>query len=196
MNEAQTIPAVTFVPGMFCWWEVVTTDLTSAKAFYSNLFGWEYKENPISEDQVYVMYNIDGQDVGASYQLTKDMLEQGVHPHWSVYIATDDVDAATTKADELGGTIIMAPFDVFDVGRMSVIQDPTGAVFALWQAKAHPGAQRINSINAVCWNELLTRDASKAGAFYSWLFGYGLRPTTWVWGLTRRSWTARPFAAV
>lgn len=64
-------------------------------------------------------------------------------------------------------------FDVFDVGRMAVVQDPTGAVFALWQPGKHAGAGVVNVPNSFCWNELATPDTGKAGDFYTGLFGWG-----------------------
>ena len=64
------------------------------------------------------------------------------------------------------------PFDVGPNGRMAIIQDPTGPVFAVWQAKAHPGAGVYRDIGALCWNELGTNDTEKAGDFYTTLFGW------------------------
>ena len=58
---------------------------------------------------------------------------------------------------------------------MAMIQDPTGASFALWQAKGHPGVGRIGEPGAMCWNELLTRDVERAAEFYTGLFGWGVR---------------------
>jgi predicted enzyme related to lactoylglutathione lyase len=64
------------------------------------------------------------------------------------------------------------PFDVGPNGRMAVIQDPTGPAFAVWEAKAHPGAGVYREIGALCWNELGTTDTQKAGDFYATLFGW------------------------
>ncbi len=76
-------------------------------------------------------------------------------------------------AKELGATLLKEPFDVMTVGRMAVVQDPTGAVFALWQARTHKGAGVVNVPNSFCWNELATPDTEKAGDFYAGLFGWG-----------------------
>ena len=66
----------------------------------------------------------------------------------------------------------MGPMDVMDVGRMAVIQDPTGAVFAVWQARAHAGYGVVGEPGSVCWHELMTRDAPAAKVFYRDVFGY------------------------
>jgi predicted enzyme related to lactoylglutathione lyase len=118
------------------------------------------------------MLNLDGKDVGALYRLTAEMTLNGVPPHWLSYASVKNADEAAAKAKELGGTLMKEPFDVFDVGRMSVIQDPTGAVFAVWQAGTHKGAAVYNVPNSFCWNELATPDTKKAGDFYSGLFGW------------------------
>ena len=122
---------------------------------------------------VYTMLKRDGKDVGALYKMDKEMTSQGTPPHWLSYVSIANVDESTKKAKELGATILKEPFDVFDVGRMSVIRDPTGAVFALWQAGTHAGASAVNVPNSFCWNELATKDTKKAGDFYSGLFGWG-----------------------
>ena len=64
------------------------------------------------------------------------------------------------------------PFDVMEAGRMAVIQDPTGAVFMLWQPNKHPGAGLVNEPVSLCWNELLTRDPDAATTFYTSMFGW------------------------
>ncbi len=165
-------PALSHAPGTFCWWEIITSDLERSRSFYSELFGWSYTENPIGEGRVYVSFQQEGHDVAATYELTPEMKAQGGRPHWFSYIATEDARATTEKVREHGGTVMMEPFDVFDLGSMAILQDPTGAVFAIWQAKAHPGAGLVGEVNTVCWNELATRDAATATAFYRDVFGY------------------------
>ncbi len=72
--------------------------------------------------------------------------------------------------------LISSPFDVGASGRMSVMQDPVGAVFAAWEPGDEIGAQRVNQHGTLCWNELITMDAQVAGTFYSTLFGWSLEP--------------------
>ena len=71
-----------------------------------------------------------------------------------------------------GGTLVKEPFDVMDVGRMAIIQDPTGAVLEVWEPKKHIGAKILNEPGALCWSELTTRDPKAAEAFYTKLFGW------------------------
>ena len=85
--------------------------------------------------------------------------QEGMPSHWTTYLASDDVDATAGKVREAGGTVLMDPFDVFDSGRMTVAQDPTGAVFGIWQAGEHHGAELANEPGSFTWNEVQTPDA-------------------------------------
>jgi uncharacterized protein len=173
MTEARMQETVEYAPGTFCWVELGTTDGQAAKRFYTELFDWSFVDNPVGPDMVYTMLKLDGKDVGALYPLSKDMTSQGIPPYWLSYVSVANVDESTAKARSLGGTILKEPFDVFDVGRMAVIQDPTGATFALWEPRKHTGAGVTNVPNSFCWNELATKNTNEASNFYSKLFGWG-----------------------
>jgi uncharacterized protein len=166
-----------FAAGAPCWFELATTDQNAAKQFYSELFGWSADDTPIGNDEFYTMFRKAGKDVGAAYSLMPDMREAGIPPHWMIYFATQDADLAVAEARRLGATIRQPAFDVFDYGRMAVCEDPTGAVFSVWQAKNHKGAAAINEESAVCWTELVTRDIPAAREFYSNLFGWIVKPS-------------------
>jgi uncharacterized protein len=173
MTEARMQETTDYAPGTFCWVEAGTTDGEAAKKFYTELFGWDFTDSPIGPGKVYTMLKLDGKDVGALYEMPPEMTSAGVPPHWMSYVSVASADETAAKAKELGATLMKEPFDVFDVGRMAVIQDPTGAVFALWQAGTHKGAAVVNVPNSFCWNELATPDTAKAGDFYTSLFGWG-----------------------
>ena len=172
MTEAKMQESVEYKPGTFCWVELGTTDGEAAKKFYTQLFSWDFTDNPIGPSGVYTILKQNGKDVGALYQMPEEMTSHGVPPHWMSYVSVANADDSAAKAKSLGATLMKEPFDVFTMGRMAVIQDPTGAVFALWQPGTHPGAGVVNTPNSLCWNELATKDAAKAGEFYSGLFGW------------------------
>jgi uncharacterized protein len=162
-------------PGSFSWAELGTSDTKAAKGFYGGLFGWTANDMPMGPDQVYTMLEISGKPVGAMYSLDKNMREMGIPPHWMLYVTVANADETAARIAGLGGKVMKEPFDVFDAGRMAVLQDPTGAVFCLWQANKHIGAQRIDEVNTLCWSELLTTDKTKALEFYSKLFGWTMK---------------------
>lgn len=158
--------------GSFCWIELATTDQKAAKDFYSSLFGWSPQDSPIGPNEFYTLFKLEGRDAAAGYTLRADQKAQGVPPHWMPYIAVESADKAADTAKQLGGTVVMAPFDVMDLGRMAVIHDPTGAHFCLWQAKRNTGIGVSGVAGTLCWADLSTPDAKRASAFYSGLFGW------------------------
>jgi uncharacterized protein len=172
MSEARMQEAPEYKPGTFCWVELGTTDGAAAKTFYTQLFGWNFEDYPMGPDGVYTMLKLDDKEVAALYELMPDMRAQGIPAHWLSYVSVTDVDESAAKAKAEGATLLKEPFDVMTVGRMAVVQDPTGAVFALWQAKDHKGAGIYNVPNTFCWNELGTNDTQKAGEFYSNVLGW------------------------
>jgi uncharacterized protein len=169
--------------GTFSWTDLGTSDLDAAKAFYSGLFGWEFEDLPIPDGGVYTMARLEGRTVAALYAAT-----QGP-PAWLSYVTVDDVDATTVRALELGASAISEPLDVMSAGRMAVLSDPTGAVFALWQPRENIGAEMVNAAGALTLNQLNTHDPESARAFYSALFGWRIEATpgtdTPYWGIFR-----------
>ena len=145
--------------GSFCWIELATTDQTAAKKFYGAIFGWTPNDMPMGPNEFYTIFRLDGRDAAAGYTLRADQVAQHVPPHWMLYIQVDNVDASAAKVPQLGGKIIVAPFDVMDAGRMAVIQDPTGAYFCLWQPNRNTGIGIASVHGTLCWADLSTPDA-------------------------------------
>jgi len=125
---------------------------------------------PAGPGMTYSMAYLDGKDVAALYGMGRH--QQGLPPHWNSYISVDNADEAAAKARELGGSVLGEVMEVMEAGRMAMVQDPTGAIVALWQPKEHIGAKLANVPGAFCWNELATRDAKIAGDFYTNLLGW------------------------
>lgn len=105
-----------------------------------------------------------------------DMLAQGVPPHWMLYVCVDDADTTTQKARDAGGNVVNGPFDVGTFGRMSIIADPTGAHFGIWQAKTHTGTEIAGVPGTFGWADLMTRDPATASKFYEAVFGWTFEP--------------------
>lgn len=164
---------VSLKPGMFTWTDLSAPDPAKLKPFYTELFGWEATDLPAGEMGTYTMFAVDGKDVAGLGSQPPGQQEQGMPPMWSSYVLVDDVDATSQRAGELGGQVMMPPMDVMDSGRMSVVQDPTGGVVCLWEARSHQGAALFNQQGAMTWNELATRDAGAAADFYRDLLGWG-----------------------
>lgn len=167
MGERTSYP-----PGTFSWTDLGTNDFAGAKVFYSELFGWELEDMPAGGGMVYSMARLDGSYVAAVYEQDEKQRSQGIPPNWMSFITVDEIEACTSEADRLGGAVLSQPFDVLDSGRMSLVSDPTGAMFAMWQPGKHIGAQLVNVSGALTMNELNTRDVPAAKEFYRSLFGW------------------------
>jgi hypothetical protein len=162
-------------PGTFCWPELATTDAASAKALYGALFGWTFEDQPAGPGATYTIAKLAGKDVAALYELEEAERAQGVPPHWNSYAAVANADDAVARVRVLGGSVVAAPFDVAEKGRMAVVKDPQGAALCLWEARAHPGAQLVGELGSLCWTELATNDTAAAGHFYASLFGWAVK---------------------
>ncbi|HET6151416.1 MAG TPA: VOC family protein [Marmoricola sp.] len=165
--------------------ELTAADPASGAAYYADLFGWEITEMPLPEEAgggSYRQGQLEGDTVcGISGQ----MPELAGHPaFWGVYLAVDDIDAATAKVEAAGGKVEAGPFDVMDAGRMSAIQDPTGARVNLWQAGASIGTERANEPGTPIWNELVSPDVPTALAFYAEVVGMGSESSELMAGYT------------
>jgi predicted enzyme related to lactoylglutathione lyase len=154
-------------PGTFSWTDLATSDVDRAKAFYTGLFGWQYDDQPIPGDGVYSMVVTDGKAVCAL-----SAAQPGMPDVWTSYVTVTSADDAAAKARDAGGTVMMEPFDVLDAGRMALIQDPTGAVFAVWEARRSIGAELVNVPGSLTLNQLNTPDPETALAFYADVFGW------------------------
>ncbi len=165
-----------YTPGTFCWVDLTTSDQSAAKRFYGDLFGWESDDRPMGGDAVYSMMLKDGLEVGAIATQPEQQQQAGAPPAWNCYISVDSADAALERAKQLGATVHAPAFDVFESGRMGVIQDPQGAYVLVWQPKEHIGAAWVNAPGALSWNELASPDIEASGKFYSDLFGWTLEP--------------------
>ena len=165
-----------YSPGTFSWTDLATTDQDGAKQFYGQLFGWSVVDFPIDENTTYSMMQIDGKDVAAISPQPQQQRDAGVPPLWNSYVTVDSADAAADRAQKLGATVHAPAFDVMDVGRMAVIQDPQGAHFMVWEPKQHIGASLVNARGALTWNELASPDVEGSADFYRELFGWHIEP--------------------
>jgi uncharacterized protein len=120
----------------FCWADLATADAAAAKSFYGGLFGWNVQDRRSGGGRFSTFAHRDA-PFASLYQLTRRQIGQGVPSHWTPYLSTRSVDATAAKAADLGGQIIVPPHDVTGFARISLISDPTGALFGLWQEQRH-----------------------------------------------------------
>jgi predicted enzyme related to lactoylglutathione lyase len=159
-----------YIPGVPCWIDTSQPDPDAAVAFYSDLFNWEFEDvMPPESGGKYFIGRIRGGDVAAVGSLPEGAPPQAM---WNTYVWVESADETAAKVAEAGGKALAAPFDVMDAGRMAVFADPEGAVFSVWQANRHKGAQVVNEPGSLTFNGLNTRDVESAKAFYGAVFGW------------------------
>jgi predicted enzyme related to lactoylglutathione lyase len=159
-----------YIPGVPCWVDTSQPDPEAAVAFYSSLFGWEFEDlMPPGSHGSYLAARLRGGDVAAVSSIA-----EGAPPiaMWNTYIWVQSADETAAKVVDAGGTTLAEPFDVMDSGRMAVFADREGAVFCVWQANEHKGAQIVNETGSLNFNGLSTRDADGAKSFYGAVFGW------------------------
>ncbi len=154
--------------GTPCWVDLGVADIAKAGEFYSGLFGWEVQAGA-AEAGGYAICLKGGRPVAG---LGPKEGPPGEAPYWTTYLATSDADGTAAKVRAAGGKVLAEPMDVMDAGRLAIAADPAGAVFGLWQARAHAGAGIANEPGALSWNENMSRDFDGNKAFYHAVFGY------------------------
>jgi uncharacterized protein len=158
--------------GQFVWYELMTANIESAKAFYASVVGWGTRGASMP-GPAYNLFTVGNAPVTGIMNLPEDARAAGVTPHWLGYVGVDDVDAAVDRIKQLGGAVHVAPTNVPNVGRFSVVADPQSATLALVKG-LKPGQERADLFTPghVGWHELLAADWEKAFAFYGELFGW------------------------
>ncbi|MBI3771809.1 MAG: VOC family protein [Gammaproteobacteria bacterium] len=114
--------------GAFSWNELLTTDVTRAKAFYGELLGWTL-EDIKSNGMDYTIAKAGETQVGGIMAIPTQA--KGMPPAWGAYVTVDNVDALIPRVEKLGGKICAPPMEIPGLGRFMVIQDPQGAVLSL-----------------------------------------------------------------
>ncbi len=155
--------------GTPCWFDVMVDDLDAARAFYSDLLGWDIPPGD-SAMGGYAAAMKDGRAVGGVMPKTPDMA--GVPSVWMTYFAAADIEATTSAAKAAGATFMVESMDIATNGRMSWGTDPVGAAFGLWQAGTMIGVEVWDETGVPCWAELHTKDSVRAKAFYTAVFGF------------------------
>lgn len=171
------MPKVTrHAPGTPSWADLATADDGGAVTFYEALFGWTDDPQEVGTGTFYHMLRLDGQAVAGVYQQGEEEKAQSIPPHWNTYFTVDNVDEAAQKAMDAGATVLMEAADVFEAGRMAVIQDPQGAVFSVWQPNQHIGSEIVQEPGAIMWVELVTTDTDQAAEFYKKVLPVEIEP--------------------
>ncbi len=159
--------------GRFVWYELMTTDMEAAKAFYTKVVGWGAQDVSMP-GMAYTLFTVGGASVSGLMGLPEDAKEIGEKPSWIGYVGVDDVDAAAERIRRLGGAVHVPPRDILDVSRFSVVADPQMATLALlqWLRPRQEQPADFSAPGRIRWHELLAANWETAFDFYGELFGW------------------------
>jgi hypothetical protein len=155
------------------WVDLMAPDIEAARSFYHALFGWEYDIGG-PEYGGYTTARAGARTAAGMSAPPPDM--PPMPSAWSLYFATDNIEADIARAVELGATVLFPTMVVGTFGSMAALVDPTGAPFSFWQAGSHIGAEVINEPGAPAWYELYSPDVKRSREFYSALLGAAADP--------------------
>ena len=158
-------------PSGFVWYELFTTDLDAAKAFYSAVVGWTVHDSGMGGPR-YEIFGSSGIDVGGMMSWTS--VGESHPTSWMAHIHTSDIDAEAAAVEADGGGILRPPSEIPGVGRFSVVHDPQGAGYMLFQPNGTETPPRLSppAAGSVGWHELGTTDWEKAWDFYAGHYGW------------------------
>jgi len=160
-------------PASFAWYELLTTDVAAASAFYGKVVGWGAKDAS-TPDLAYTVLAAGDVPLGGLMELPEEGRRLGATPRWVGYVAVDDMDATATQIRRRGGAVLLPPTDS-NIGRISVVADPQRATFALVSGLTYGQRQQPGGLDEpgrVGWHELLAEDRNKIFDFYGELFGW------------------------
>jgi predicted enzyme related to lactoylglutathione lyase len=165
--------------GDFVWHDLLTEDLPNAERFYGELFGWTFTETEVPG---YSLIEYRGRPIGGIVD-TATRNSKVNESQWVSVLSILDVDAAVDAVRASGGAVHVRPTDLPGRGRLAVVSDPRGALFALLRTTTGDPPDRKVEIGDWMWTELWTLDLEASAAFYSELAGYELEQRTILEGI-------------
>jgi hypothetical protein len=153
------------------WYELMTTDMKAAEAFYRDVVGW--KTAPFEgTGQPYTMFKRGG-DLSTGGVMTKPP-EVKAPPFWAMYIGVPKLEEAAAKITKLGGKAHTEVISIPKVGRMQMFMDPQGAAFYIFEptSEDQPRPEAAPEMGEASWHELMTTDWKAAMKFYEEMFNW------------------------
>ncbi|WP_309602647.1 VOC family protein [Sphingomonas sp.] len=168
--------------GSFIWYELMTPDPDSSKAFYDAVVGWTIEAQssaPGGAIDYRMITRADGGNVGGILKLDQAMQDHGARPMWLGYLYAEDVDARVAAIGADGGKVLMPPHDAPGIGRFAMVTDPVGVPFYLMNPTPPEGREdaasdvfSVDQPQHIRWNELSTTDPDGMIDFYTRHFGW------------------------
>lgn len=175
------LPPITETPtderhnGKVVWRDLLTNTPKASRRFYGELFGWEFEQPRlfvgVGSGDSYMLIRHNGKLIGGMVDTNALGKTENIS-QWITTISVADLDAAVERAAGAGGKVVNAPESIGDRGRMAVVEDSTGALFAMIQTKEGDPADSEPAHNDWLWDELWTSDVDSATGFYGTVIGF------------------------
>ena len=160
--------------GKFVWRDLLTEQPDAVKPFYAALFGWQYEDSS-ALGAPYTLVKSGGLYIAGITRTRRRRADQPVS-QWLNFMSVQDVDRAAEATRAAGGSIVMGPLALPNVGRGAVVIDPQGAPLGLLRTSfGDPADDAEAPLNRFLWTELLASDPQAAVAFYSALAPFETR---------------------
>jgi len=175
-KEQIIVPRVTPEPthlrltGKFVWYDLFTDDLKSTSHFYEELFGWSFSDTASKKRQVKTIA-IDGVPIANAIYLDPQNSKAN-ESQWLSYISVENVGRALMVAEKNNGTIYKKPKDLPNRGRVAIVKDPEGALFAIVTTPDGDPPDRGPVQNHWMGSELWSTNPDASLTFYGLLVGY------------------------
>jgi predicted enzyme related to lactoylglutathione lyase len=176
MPAITDAPTEATLPGKIVWHDLITDAPEASKQFYGELFGWEFEEATIELGLFsridYTLIRLNGRLIGGMVDQAQLQSKEDIS-QWISVLSVSDVDAAAAALAAAGGSVLTAPVDLAERGRLAVVADPQGALFTLLQTNAGDPLDDVDAdTGGFLWDELWTEDVSAAADFYKQLATY------------------------
>ena len=160
------------LPGKFVWADLVTDDVPAARNFYSQLFGWKFRDMG-----GYLIAANEGRPLCGMFQKSKPA-DPKAKPRWFGYISVANVDRVQKTVTAAGGKVLAAPQKMPKRGEQAVFADAEGAIFGVIKSSDGDPEDFQPDPGDWIWIQLMSRDAPKASEFYRTIGGYDILENT------------------
>jgi hypothetical protein len=154
--------------GAPCWIELGTSNPDKSRTFYGELFGWT-SEQAGEEYGGYINFSQRGVMVAGCMG---NAGQPNAQDAWSIYLAAEDAELVTKAAAANGGSVVLPPMQVMELGTMAFVVDPGGAAIGVWQPGLNKGFGVYDEPGSPSWFELHTPAYDVTVDFYREVFGW------------------------
>jgi predicted enzyme related to lactoylglutathione lyase len=158
------------IQGRWVWGELLADNVEAEKAFYREVFGWQYDTHGSGKD-AYTIVRVNGRPIAGIIHYAKPA-DAARSARWLALMSVPDAARATQQAAASGGKVLVPAKTLPGRGEMAVLADPEGAIFGVIHTTSGDPSDAFPSDNAWFWLELWARDAAKMSEYYRPLGAY------------------------